>query len=381
MLYTNPNIDHLPDIAELRDLLMQLQEHYPVLHKKPYERDIADRTRFVLTPLVGGNYSFKPNITCQGLLYHGINSAKRQYYSDFYQLEDHDLKCEILRTEAFLLTAESHPLFSLLKDGIDLGGGKRFVVYNPIGLAACYGYKAPFIQLTSSLDTAIMYATTQITQRDGLRYLNDDKDPKVGTLYVFDLYTTFSKIKGLASVGLQAFERPGRMQEFIYKIDKRTNFNDLRFVRGFTFRHDLEVEKRLLEEIYRPKRADIISAKIQEVYQPKADGKFELPEEVLKRIAAHDKWEKIKVEMSDSIRFVDNGLRRFQFNDSELETANLEQRWNRMVEQIVPTLPSDIRIIEKLIEVPHICQYRRFFDVQEWMDYFERNNNNEQIDF
>lgn len=380
MLYTNPNIDRLPDIAELRDLLMQLQERFPVLHKKTYERDIADRTRFVLTPLVGGNYSFKPNITRQGVLYHGVNTVKRQYYSDFYQLEENDLKCEILKTEAFLLTAESHPLFSLLKDGVDLGGGKRFVVYNPIGLAACYGYKAPVVQLTSSLDTAIMYATTQITQRDGLRYLNFDNDPKVGTLYVFELYTTFSKIKGLASVGLQAFERPGRMQEFIYKIDKSTNFNELRFVKGFTFRHDLEVEKRILDEIYRPKRSDIISAKMQEVYQPKADGKVEMPEEVLIRIAAHDKWGKIKEEMSDSIHFVDNSLHRFQFNVRELEAANLEQRWNRMVEQIVPTLPSDIRIIETLKEVPHNCQYRRYFDVQEWMDYLERKNN-EQIDF
>lgn len=374
MLYTNPNIDRLPDIAELRDLLMQLQEHYPVLHKKPYEMDIADKNRFVLTPLMGGNYSFKPNITRQGMLYHGVNHVKRQYYSDFYQLEEKDLKCEILKTEAFLLTAESHPLFCLLKDGIDLGGGKRFVVYNPIGLAACYGYKTPFIQLTSSLDTAIMYATTQITQRDGLRYLNDANDDKVGTLYVYDLYTTFSKIKGLASLGLQAFERPGRMQEFIYKIDKSTNFNELRFVKGFTFRHDLEVEKKLLDEIYRPKRADIISTKMQEVYLTKADGKVELPEDVLYRVASHDKWEKIKDEMSECINFVENSLCRFQFNAGELGAANLEQRWHRMVEQIVPTLPSDIRIIEKLMEVPHNCQYRRYFDVSEWMEYLKKNN-------
>ena len=75
MLYTTSSIERLLNIAELRELLMQLQERFPVLYKKTHERDIAGRNRFVLTPLEGGNDSLKPNITCQGLLYQGVNNT------------------------------------------------------------------------------------------------------------------------------------------------------------------------------------------------------------------------------------------------------------------------------------------------------------------
>lgn len=374
MLYTNRDISRLPNILQLREILKEYQEHFPTLHRKPYEMLIPDSNKFVLTPLGGRKYAFKPNITGQGVLFHGVNNVITPYYSDFYLQDNKTRLCEYLKIHAFLFTAKSHPLFSLLKDGIDLGAGKVFVVYNPLGLAACYGYSTPFVQLTSSLDTAIMYATTKIIQNDGLRYLDQERDPKVGTIYVFDIFTTFSKIKGLSSVGLQAFERPGRMQEFVYRLNVEDDFNKLRYVKGFTFRHDIDVEKRLLNNIHRPKRADALSVKNKQVYSPNGNGVVELPINVLKIIESTEHNKIIDV-LKERIHFVEDNLERFQFSFEDLADVNLVQRWNNMIDQVVPSMPSDQIIIDRLRNVPYEHQYSRYFDINEWFEHLNRQIN------
>ena len=58
------------------------------------------------------------------------------------------------------------------------------------------------------------------------------------------------------------------MQEFVYRLNVEDDFNKLRYVKGFTFRHDINIEKSLLNNIHRPKRADALSVKIRQVYSP-----------------------------------------------------------------------------------------------------------------
>lgn len=377
MLFTNNDKNRLPNIVELRYMLLEEIQKFPVLHRKPFEQEQLDRDKFVVTPLASRRFSLKPNITQQGVLFHGSHQLYDRFTPRLYQCDNTDYLRENVLQETLRITMESHPLYYLLKKGIILSNDVFFSVYNPYGMAACYGFNTPFIQLTSDLDTAIMYAITA-ESHDGRRCYLNSRDSDIGVLYIFELYNTFGMIKGLSTLGLQAFERPGRMKEFLYQMDSKSNFNEFKFVKGFTFRHDIEAERNLLATIRRPRITDGLSVKVSSWLNPGADGKITLPIEALRRNTIFNRLNKLEEKTNreyletENIHFIDQGDA-FRFTENELSSIDLRAKWYRLSSQLTPMIYPDRRIIDGLMRVPDDPRYRQYFDYNLWL---ERKINN-----
>ena len=101
---------------------------------------------------------------------------------------------------------------------------------------------------------------------------------------------------------------------------------------------------------------------------------LELPKNVLQKIESTEYNEKIN-ELEDRIHFVEDNLERFQFSLEDLADVNLVQRWNNMIDQVVPSMPSDQIIIDRLRNVPYEHQYSRYFDINEWFEHLNRQIN------
>lgn len=373
MLLTNKDASKLPNIIQLREMLQDAIPRFPVLHRKPFEQELTNRNKFIVTPLDSHRYSLKPNITQQGVLFHGSKQVYEKFTPKMFSDGRPDYLKENVIYEAFQIIMESHPLYTILKEGVVINNNMLFSVYNPYGLAACYGLKTPFIQLTSDLDTAIMYAITA-ESNSGLRRYLTPRDSETGVLYIFELYNTFGIIKGLSTLGLQPFERPGRMKEFLFQMDERTNFNNFEFVKGLVFRHDLEAERTLLETIQRPKITDSLSNKLSTLNISRSDGTIDLPIEALHRNTEHNGLNQIeennnreKLENSGFINFKTD-CDSFIFKEEVITQVNLRAKWYHMCSLLSPLIPSDMHIIEGLLKVPDDPKYSLYFDWEQWLN-------------
>lgn len=371
MVYNNANQNDLPDIVQLRDWLMGVLQKFPVIHRKPYEKEVLDDRKYIVTPLVSGRYSLKPNITRQGLLFHGSNRFYENFVPRLYQNSNPNHLFVNVQREALLITMESHPIYRLLMDGIIFPNGRRFIVHNPYGLVACYGHRTPFIQLTSDLDTAIMYAITANMDNGRRRYLNSH-DSQTGVLYVFELRSIFGMIPGLSTLGLQAFDRPGRLKEFLFQMNPNTNFNDMPNVKGFVFRHDFAVERDLLMQIRRPRLTDLLSSKMNNLFQRQGN-QLQLPIEALHRntqvnhlTMANEQANKDKLK--EMISF-DADLSDYLFNENDFADTCFVSQWHQLCDKLHPIIPSDQFLIDALRRVPEEPQYSVFFNKEQWLEY------------
>lgn len=164
MLYTNPTISNLPTLIETVGILQNIVQQFPVIHRGPFTPIVEDEDMSILTR-TDAMYSIKPNITRQGALFGWCNDYIPTKNPDpvkgsIYKDPQPNFLLEIIIREDFELICESHPLYALLKYGINIQGMRRPIkIYNPYGLAHAYGFKSPFISLTSSLEIAAFYAS------------------------------------------------------------------------------------------------------------------------------------------------------------------------------------------------------------------------------
>lgn len=371
MVYNNTNLSDLPNIVQLRDMLLRALDKFPVIHRKPYEREVLSNRKYIVTPLVSGRYSLKPNITRQGLLFHGSNRFYENFVPRLYQNSNPNHLFVNVQREALLITMESHPIYRLLMDGIVLPNDRRFIVHNPYGLAACYGHHTPFIQLTSDLDTAIMYAITANKENGRRRYLNTN-DGQTGVLYVFELRSIFGMIPGLSTLGLQAFDRSGRLKEFLFQMNPNTNFNDIPNVKGFVFRHDLAVERDLLMQIRRPRLTDSLSSKMNNLFQRQGN-QLQLPIEALHRntqvnhlTMADEQTNKAKLK--EMISF-EADISDYLFNENDFADTCFVSQWHQLCDKLYPIIPSDQFLIDTLRRVPEDTRYSLYFNKEQWLEH------------
>ena len=186
-------------------------------------------------------YSIKPNITRQGAIFgwmsdFNINQPENYRASIFNDKNPNYLLNNVIKEDVEILF-ESHPLYRLLQNGIDIPKLRRPIrVYNPYGVAHAYGLKSQLISLTSSLDIAAFHACHEFCP-DENRYIPITDQDKSGMIFIFELYAPFSMIPNLSTIGKQAFQRPGLNRLFAFQTNPNTNFSALPFVKGFQFRH------------------------------------------------------------------------------------------------------------------------------------------------
>lgn len=244
MLYTNPNTSNLPTLRETVNILRDLSSRFPVVHRGPFTPIVNDEDLFILTR-TDEMYSIKPNITRQGALFGWMEdfdiSNPQNYKASIFDGNDKPnfLLNNVIKEDAEIIF-ESHPLYRLLQQGIELPKLRRPIkVYNPYGLAHTYGFKTQLISLTSSIDIAAFHACHKYNPIEN-RFVPITDSEKSGLLFIFELSAPFSMIPNLSTIGMQPFQRPGANKLFAYQTNPNTNFCALPFVKGFQFRHTSE---------------------------------------------------------------------------------------------------------------------------------------------
>lgn len=243
MLYTNPNIRDLPTLRETTDILRDLVVRFPVIHRGPFTPIVNDEDLFILTR-TNMMYSIKPNITRQGAIFGWMNSFDISHPENFkasiFEEENPNFLLNNVIKEDVEILFESHPLYKLLQDGINLPKLRRpITVYNPYGVAHAYGLKSTLISLTSSLDIAAFHACHKFCPKEN-RFIPITDSDKSGLIFIFELSAPFSMIPNLSTIGMQPFQRPGLNRLFAFQTNPNTNFCALPFVKGFQFRQTKE---------------------------------------------------------------------------------------------------------------------------------------------
>jgi len=161
----------------------------PVIHRGPFTPIVNDEDLFILTR-TNMMYSIKPNITRQGAIYGWMNNFDIRHPENFKAslFEDENpnyLLNNVIKEDAEILF-ESHPLYRLLQNGINLPKLRRpITVYNPYGVAHAYGLKSNLISLTSSLDIAAFHACHKFYPEEN-RFVPITDPGKSGLIFILN---------------------------------------------------------------------------------------------------------------------------------------------------------------------------------------------------
>ena len=247
MIYQNTDFNKLPDALELRRILNIFQDRFPVKHLMPSE-SIVDgaEDKYLLTQLSDGMTVLKPNITHQGLLFYGnYKFNPNQFILPYFKESIHDNMLERnVKLEQFKLLIESFPLYAMLKNGIDLPKSNiKIRMENPYGIASAYHLDSPFLNLTSSIDIALFYATHKYEDN---KYV-PVKDG-IGVVYFYVMDKPFGQIPGLFTLGLQVFPRTFYNKQFLLRLKPNEDFNEKDGVFGFSFKQSEKASEEIAEK-------------------------------------------------------------------------------------------------------------------------------------
>lgn len=272
MIYNAKSFDKLPNLDQLLGKLKPVLKNLPITHRSPIEPIIRDRDVFIVTRQMSGSYSLKPNISTQAALFRGESSFSYTAYTcrpRLFRKEPRYL-VQNIKYEEFQIALESHPLFSLLRNGIKLSDNFVLRLYNPYGISMCYGFDTSLLSLTSDLDIAAFYACCEQDENGNWQPVTyKDGEEKKGILYVFNMTAPFAMTPGLSSVGKQAFDRCGLQKSFAIDIPRGQDFRNHKFVSGFVFKHDSDVSKRIFDNFNQGRilapTTDILANKAREI--------------------------------------------------------------------------------------------------------------------
>lgn len=257
MSYKKGNdISCLPTLDQLVDSLKELQAVTPVRHLSPMHIVASDPDKYIITRLMSGRYSIKPNISRQSFLYRG----ESQDYAlavpkEFRSKNNDDILLANIRFNDFHNMLESHPFYRMLKNGIKLSERETIRIENPYGMASCYGLDTLNLSFTSSLDVAAFYAVSHYDAGNNtftqVEKEEDKPETQVGAIYAFFLAIPFPTILGLSSVGFIPFPHLENQRTFIFQMSRGITFQQHQFQQKFYFRHDKEKDKVFFEKFHK----------------------------------------------------------------------------------------------------------------------------------
>ena len=366
MIYNATSYHQLPTLEDLLDKLQTALVRLPIRHRSPIEPIIRDRDVFVVTRQMSGRFSLKPNISTQAALFRGESSFSDNNYTCrplLYRDEPRYL-IQNIKYEEFQITLESHPLVSLLRNGIQLSDRFNLRLYNPYGIAMCYGFKTSLLSLTSDLNIAAFYACCEQDHEGMWHPVTNNEEEKKGILYVFNMNAPFAMTPGLSSVGKQIFERCGLQKSFAIDIPKGQDFRNHKFAAGFVFRHDNAVSQRIFERFNHGANlappTDILANKAREILSS--------------TVVSHTAFERnLRTNPNDNELhniqeitvkgFEVNAERTTSFTEDELTAYfdNSLQIWERFCQNLVFNDRNGQQLLDELRRVPEREQYHSYF--------------------
>lgn len=344
------------------EYLFEVLKRYPVLHNLPPERGVdREDKRFILTRQQSGRYSAKPNIVHQGLLFTGKAfpgahvGDRLEYKSKLADSGDYshaNILAQNVKFDEFHLTLESHPLYRLLRDGIDMPFG-RFCMENPYGIAMGYGLSTPLIPFSSRLDVACVLASCTYNSETNVYTPVEDG---LGIIYALQLPTIFGRIQGLSTVGSYPFCDLDRLKLFALELYRGMDLSQHPLIRGFIFKQNKDCGSSAL-------------AKVGQNISP-MDELHVLSQQILKRegISQEAFSKNIERNIGDDERQNKDELeaKGFNLNEQIVKFRNLsalDTQWRNWCDNLIFNHPESDEWIEKLKSLPQEPSYINYFKV------------------
>lgn len=365
MIY-NAEYNNLPTLDELVDNLNYALAQQPVLHLNPLERLVQRRDCFVVTRLMSGRYSLKPNIGYSCALFRGESTVHPTCKPVFFRNWKDRCTIENIKRNEFELLLNSHPIYQLFRDGIQLTDKLRFIMENPYGIAMSYGFPTQLLSLTSDINIASFFAVTEYDEAVHMyKPIDNSENNKTGILYVFNLMAPFGLIPGLSTVGLQPFVRPGLQKEFAINLAKDADFKDHRFTVGFVFKHDNNISQRIYDrfnqgEAFRPHN-DILTSKARQILDSKEVSIAALERNLHQN--PRDSRQRIEKELNEGgINVVNKQHPYFSNDDLAYIYDSPTDYWTDFCKDIEFSGRYASELKDVLLNVPLKDEYRRFFE-------------------
>lgn len=366
MIYTATTYDKLPTLDQLIGNVKTVLSRQPVRHLSPIEPVVSDSRKFIVTRLMSGRYSLKPNISVQPALFRGESRWDKESYNCCPSLlrEKPRYVVQNLKYEELMIAMESHPLYRLFLEGIELSDKMNLRMYNPYGIAMCYDQKTSLLSFTSDLEIASFYACCERDEKGAYQPILNEEGNRKGILYIFNMLAPFGMTPGLSTVGLQPFPRCGHQKAFALNLQPGQDLRNHRFVVGFVFRHDAGVSKSIYTQFESGRSLepcnDILATKAKEI-----NTSGEISQAAFERNLRKNPKDN---QAANEREIKDKGLtlatdRDTSFTASELEGyyANSFNIWDQFCQQIVfPGRESEI-LLNKLKNVPNMDSYKSYF--------------------
>ena len=213
----------------------------------------ASEDKFVMTRLISGRYSLKPNLNRRKYLFRGESEFHPLCKPNLFRNpKKKRFTKEMMMGQEMELLMMSHPLVQLLDIGVVLNGVFCRFEMNLFGLTQHYYNKSSFLDLTSDPMVAAFFATTKYNEDTDTYLPIEEKDSKVGILYNYDLNIVQDfgmRNNGvrspLSTIGLQVFPRSGSQKGFLYDMHIGENFNDLAQVQAVRFYQRNDISERI----------------------------------------------------------------------------------------------------------------------------------------
>lgn len=213
----------------------------------------VDNDKFVMTRLMSGRYSLKPNLRNRKFLFRGESMFHNPCKPNLFRKPNQKrFTAELARGQEMMLLMLSHPLVQLLDIGVELDGNVYRFEMNLFGLTQHYYNKTTFMDLTSDPLVAAFFATTKHDDKTDTYSAIEDENHEPGVLYFYslDINKDFGKPAGtkqspLSTIGLQVFPRSGKQKGFLYDMRPTENFNEVAQLNAVRFRHDPAISRRI----------------------------------------------------------------------------------------------------------------------------------------
>ncbi len=309
-------------LREVREILNEAKKRFPVMHLSPFDK-IRNGDGYIMSKQIDGTYSFKPNITRQGVLFRGDSKPSEGYRKSKVGVQDYS---------KFKKLIESFPLYQMFRTGVKLPDGRLIRFENPYALAYIYGLPTSFIGLTSDLDVATFFAVTEWNY-------NEQKFIPLyegeGILSSYELRQPLNQMRSLTPLSLQVFERTFNQKSYVLQVYDETNFYMLHAVTGFQFTHNKDVTDEIFEKY-----------KGGEALAPSNDFLWR-------------KWKEIQN--------IDKDIPIFTREDLEKIYASILDYWKEFVD-LIDFGGNEMEVKRFLLELPKVEPYARFFDLKRCYD-------------
>lgn len=227
-------------------------------------------------------FSLKPNLARRRFLFRGQSQEYLIRGTDIptckpgkYREEgNNDSVAARIKAYEMMSLIVQHPLVKKLGiEGIKVFNEILFFQLNLQGLAQHYYNSTDLLDLTSDIDVAKFFATTEYRKNDD-EYRPCGSDGDLGVLFIYDMRLpddfVNSELPQLSTIGKQyVFHRSGLQSGFLLKMPPDLNLHDLPNVYRIYFRQNKKVS--------------------QEIFERANEGKVYFPDDVLSNY-----WKKIK---------------------------------------------------------------------------------------